>query len=147
MSRRAGMTLIELIVALTLFLIVLGLVSGIGFRFETSTRHLAEAMADLRTAERFTADVKRDLARASRLAVEPGRLSVDDVVYAFAAEEGTVTRTSPEPTREYPWAFDAVTFGIDGKAVSVTVELRKHDPESPLRPRWRSVVLCEGVKP
>ncbi len=145
-----GMTLMELIVALTLFLVVLGMVTAIGTRFETASRNLAEAMSDLQKAERFALDVKRDLARAESATVEPTRLRLaldgGETVYAFAAEEGTVTRTSASPAREYRYAFDGVSFEEDGGLVFVTVNLRKHDPESPTRARWRSAVLRPGRK-
>ncbi len=149
MRRRAGMTLIELIVAVSLWSVVLGLVTAIGLRFEASARHLAATMGDLRTGERFAADVKRDLARASAAAAEPGRLRLTldgaETVYAFHPEEGSVTRTGPEPAREYRYAFERVEFeGPERGLARVTVELRRHDPESSVRPRWRSTVRCAG---
>ncbi len=144
MSRRRGFTLLEFVVAVSLFFIVLGLVTAVGLRFETSSRRLAEAMADLRTAERFTLDLKRDLAAAPSAAVEPARLVLGGIVYVFSAEEGTVTRSGPEPAREYRYAFERVAFEADGALLRVDVELRKHDPESPVRPRWRTVAGLPG---
>jgi prepilin-type N-terminal cleavage/methylation domain-containing protein len=139
MSRRRGFTLIEMIVAIGVFAIVLSLVTAISLRFETSNRRLAEAMADLRTAERFMLDLKRDLAAAPDAAVEPSRVRLGGTVYEFLAEEGSVTRTGPEPPREYRYAFESVAFESEGALLRVDVELRKQDPESPVRPRWRTI--------
>jgi hypothetical protein len=130
-------------IASALVIVVGSLILITWLRFDESHRRLAEAMRDLEVAERFTAHVKRDLARAREVRVEPGTLRLGleggETTYRFDPQEGSVFRTGPEPAREYRYAFESVTFESDvNGVVSATVELRKRDPASPTRATWRS---------
>lgn len=144
MRRRArGWSLLEAMVVTVLTFLVLNMLAVAAYAFRESHGRVSRAIEDLDLAAALMEDLKDDLRRTRRLAVEEGAVTVDGAIYRIRG--GTVERRGEGRDRDYLDAFEEVTFRREGRFVTVGLRLRSHGPGSPIEPRLGMMVFCREV--
>jgi general secretion pathway protein J len=154
MSRRrccrgdAGFTLVELLVAITLFALMTTVLVG-GFRFGARVWESSDAGAgsvlDSGSAYALT---RRTL--ASALPILDGEPAAAEPYVAFAGSPSTVSFIAPAPAQAFPGGLYQVAFSLvpGDRGVSLVMQVRPHLPRLATAAALqgeRSVVLVQGA--
>jgi len=146
---RRGFTLVELLAAMTIGTIALGVATKMFIEIHNHVHRLETAMFRLEASSRLLNDVKRDLRRATAVAVVEGAgldVTVDGKTrrYRFDAKKGDVTT---DDGRGYYNAFERVAFTDAGALVGIELELMRERGTEKHAPMIATRVFCRGRKP
>lgn len=151
MRRRRGFTLAEMLVLLVVLFAAVNLIAVMLYDLHASYDRVRTMLDDVETASRLLRDVKDDLRRASKAVPGANRLTLGfenepETTYELLPSDGSVLRRTGGDTVVYAFAFSRLSVSREGgRMMAVEVELRKHDPDSPMRPRIGTRVFCRNV--
>jgi general secretion pathway protein J len=143
-----GFTLVELLVAITLFALMTTVLAG-GFRFGArvweSSDAAGGAVLDSNTAYAIT---RRTL--ASALPILDAEPTTEESYLAFAGAPTTVSFIAPAPAQAFPGGLYQISLTLvpGDRGVSLVMQVRPHLPRRPAASALqseRSVVLVQGA--